>query len=341
MIRLDSNKNMINSRRLTKTKAIKFLVSLSLPDFHLKKIEAVSSNVEVLQSQDKKELLTLVQDADILFAGIFSREMFLAANKLKWIQTLWAGVERFLYPEVVNSHVIITNAGGIHPTPVSEHAVGFMLCFSRKLHFFIRNQVERKWKESDEELLLQFEELPGKTVGIVGLGKIGTAVAEKSKCLGMRVIATRRNLSSPKPDYVDKMVYPENLKELLAESDFVVITLPLTKETDGIIGEAQLRSMKSTGYLINVSRGKVVQENKLIQALKEGWIAGAGLDTFENEPLPNDSALWGMDNVIITPHVAGLTPYYMERLINILTENLKRFINGENLINVIDKTLGY
>jgi len=317
------------------------LISFNLPSLYLKKIEDVSPNVKVLHSQDKKELMNLIKDADILFAGIFSREMFLAASKLKWIQTFWAGVEQFLIPEVVESRVVITNAGGIHQTPVSEHVIGMMLCFSRKLHFFIRGQMQRKWKKRDEELLAQFGELPGKTVGIVGLGRIGTAVAAKAKCLGMNVIATRRNPSAPKPDYVDKVVSPENLNELMAESDFVVLSLPLTKDTDGMIGEAQLRSMKSTSYLINISRGKVIREDKLIQALKEGWIAGAGLDAFENEPLPPDSPLWGMENVIITPHVAGLTPYYLDRVTDLLCENLKRFINGENLINVVDKNLGY
>jgi len=320
---------------------ITLLISFDLPSLYLKKIEDVSPNVKVLHSQDKTELMNLIKDADILFAGIFSREMFLAASKLKWIQTFWAGVERFLIPEVIESQVVITNAGGIHPTPVSEHVIGMMLCFSRKLHFFIREQMQRKWKKRDEELLGQFSELSGKTVGIVGLGRIGTAVAAKAKCLGMNVIATRRNPSAPKPDYVDKVVSPENLKELMAESDFVVLSLPLTKDTDGMIGETQLRSMKNTSYLINISRGKIVQEDKLIQALKEGWIAGAGLDAFENEPLPQDSPLWGMENVIITPHVAGLTPYYLDRATDLLCENLKRFINGENLINVVDKNLGY
>ncbi len=317
------------------------LVSFNLPLVHLRRIEAVSPNVKLIQSTDKKELLALVKDADILFAGIFSLDMFQAAKKLRWIQTLWAGVERFLYPEVVNIKVIITNAGGIHPTPVSEHALGMMLCFTRKLHVFIRNQMERKWKNNDEELLQQFEELPGKTVGIIGLGRIGSALAEKAKCLGMRVIATRRNTSAPKPEYVDKMLPAEDLEELMAESDFVVIALPLTKETDGMIGEAQFKAMKRTGYLINVSRGKTVQEDKLVHALKNHWIAGAGLDTFQNEPLHNDSPLWSLENVIITPHVAGLTPHYMERLTDILTGNLKRFMNGETLINVIDKNLGY
>jgi phosphoglycerate dehydrogenase-like enzyme len=216
-----------------------------------------------------------------------------------------------------------------------------MLLFCRKLHFFVRDQAERKWERYGEGSVEQVEELSGKTIGVVGLGKIGNEVAKKAKCLGMRVIATKRNADTPKPDYVDKLVYPKNLKELLAESDFVVLTLPLTRETERMIGEAQLKSMKKTSYLINVARGRIVQENRLIQALKEGWIAGAGLDTFESEPLPKNSELWSMKNVVITPHVAGSTPYYLERLTDIFCENLDRFIHNKTLINVVDKALGY
>jgi D-2-hydroxyacid dehydrogenase (NADP+) len=155
------------------------------------------------------------------------------------------------------------------------------------------------------------------------------------------VIATKRDISRLGSTTVDHLIHPTNLNELLAEADFVVLSLPLTRETQGMIGEAQLKSMKQTGYLINVSRGRIVQENKLVEALRQGWIAGAGLDTFENEPLPENSELWAFKNVIITPHVAGLTRYYLERLTNIFCENLNRYFRGQPLINVVDKTSGY
>lgn len=211
-----------------------------------------------------------------------------------------------------------------------------------KTALFIRNQMERKWERYESWVSTeQVEELSSKTVGIVGLGRIGTEIAEKARCLGMRVIATKRDPSRPASTSVDRLIHPTSLNQLLAESDFVVLSLPLTKETQGMIGEAHLRSMKRTGYLINVSRGRIVQEDKLIEALRDGWIAGAGLDTFENEPLPKDSELWSFKNVIITPHVAGLTPHYLERLTDIFCENLNRFLSKQPLINVVDKTLGY
>jgi D-2-hydroxyacid dehydrogenase (NADP+) len=321
---------------------MKVLVSFDLPSVYVEKIRGVSPDLEVVQSEDKQGALRLIEDADILFAGFFSKELFLAAKKLKWIQAWGAGVDRFLLPEVVKSPVILTNAGGIHPTPISEHVLGLMLCLCRKLHLFIRNQTDRLWERYEsEEPMEQVEELSGKTVGIVGLGRIGTEIARKAKCLGMRVIATKRDATGPASASVERLFVPTGLNQLLAESDFVVLSLPLTNETLGMIGEAQLKSMKRTGYLINVSRGKIVREDKLIEALKKGWIAGAGLDTFEEEPLPEGSELWGFKNVIITPHVAGQTPFYMERLTRIFCENLNRFIRKQPLMNVVNKTLGY
>jgi len=261
---------------------------------------------------------------------------------LKWIQAWGAGVDNILVPEVVKGPVIVTNAGGVHPIPISEHVLGLMLCQCRKLHLFIKNQAERKWERFESSSSVeQIEELSGKTVGIVGLGRIGTEIAKKAKCFGMRVVATKRNPSKTASKSVDKLLSPADLSRLYAESDFVVLSLPLTKETEGMIGESQFKSMKRTAYFINVSRGKIVQENKLVEAIKEGWIAGAGLDTFETEPLPKESPLWGFKNVIITPHVAGLTPFYMERLTIMFCENLARFLHKQPLVNVVDKNLGY
>jgi len=323
-------------------KKLKVLISFDLPEIYVEKIKDVSPNLDVLRSKDKDEALSLIEDADILLAGFFSKELFLAAKRLKWIQAWGAGVDGILLPEVVKSRVTVTNARGVHPTPISEHVLGLMLCLCRKLHLFIRNQAERKWERFESWTSAeQVEELSGKTVGIVGLGTIGTEIARKAKCLGMNVIATKRDPSQTASTSVDRLVPPSDLNQLLAESDFVVLSLPLTNETEGMIGKAQFKSMKRTAYLINVSRGRIVQEDRLIEALKQGWIAGAGLDTFENEPLPRDSELWGFRNVIITPHVAGLTPYYMERLTAIFCENLHPTIHDRPLINVVDKTLGY
>jgi D-2-hydroxyacid dehydrogenase (NADP+) len=320
---------------------LNLLISFSLPTPYVERIRAFSPKVTVQQSRNKEEALALAKDVDILLAGFFSLELFKAAKRLKWIQTLFAGVDAFLYPEVVKSSVVITNASGVNSIAVSEQVIGMMLCLNRKLHLFMRNQTERRWKTNDAELMFQMDELSGKTAGLVGLGRIGSEIAKKAKCFGMKVIATRRNPSTPKPDYVDKLVPPGNLEELLADSDFVIIQIPLTKDTEGMFGEKELHRMKRTAYLVNASRGNIIKEDALVKALKEGWIAGAALDTFSMEPLPEDSPLWNMQNVIITPHVAGFTPRYMERLTDLFCDNLRRFMNGEPLINVVDKSRGY
>jgi len=313
---------------------IKILVSFGLASQYIQRIEETGLYLEIRQSRDEKELLKLVEDVQVLFAGRFTREMFFAAKQLKWIQYFGAGVDHFLFPELVESSIILTSSSGVHSTPVSEHVLGLMLSFTRGLHLLMRNQLKKKWEK------VPVNELCGKTVSVVGLGNVGREVARKAKCLGMTVIAARRK-ASIKPDYVDELLPPESLQELFTRSDFIVLTVPLTAETEGLVGEAQLRSMKKTSYLINVSRGKIVQEDALVRALEMERIAGAGLDVFEEEPLPNGSKLWNMKNVIITPHMAGSTPYYWERTTSIFCENLKRFVRNEPMINVVDKQIGY
>jgi len=194
---------------------IRVLISFGLPSVFVKKIVNIGKDIEVIQSVEEKDLLDLVKNVDILFAGFFSLEMFLAGRKLEWIQTTGAGVDRFLFPEVVKSRVIITNAGGVFSIPISEHAIGMMLCFCRNLHFFIRNQFQRKWERPKSWASTeQIKELSGKTVGIVGLGKVGGKIAEKAKCLGMRVLATKRDLTLPPPVYVDRLIHTKDMKAL-------------------------------------------------------------------------------------------------------------------------------
>jgi len=184
--------------------------------------------------------------------------------------------------------------------------------------------------------------LRSKTVGIVGLGNIGREVARLAKAFGMRVVATRRSVKRvARAKYVDILLPREQLLRLLSESDFVVLSLPFTSETNKLIGEKELRTMKPTAYLINIARGNIVDEEVLIRALDEHWIAGAGLDVFATEPLPPDSRLWEFPNVIFSPHIAGGMEDYNIRTIELFCENLRRYLSGKNLFNVIDKKKGY
>ena len=256
--------------------------------------------------------------------------------RLRWIQQTGAGADWLLSaPEVVESDVVLTNASGVHAIPIAEHILALMLTLSRRIHRFVRAQRDHEWFRRG-----RLGELDGSTIGIVGLGAIGEKTAEKARGLNMKVLGLRRDPSRTSP-HVERMFGPDELLELLALSDWVVLSAAMTPETRGLIGERELRAMRETAYLINIARGGIVQEKSLIQALDEGWIAGAGLDVFEREPLPDDSPLWDMRNVVITPHFAGATPHYADRVTEIFVENLRRDRAGEALINVVDKRLAY
>jgi len=313
---------------------MKILISFDLSQKYVERVQSCLPGIDVRKSSDPKALLSEIRDAEVLLAGRFNSEMFAAAKKLRWVQAVAAGVDRFLFDDFASSNVILTNARGVHPAQVSDHALALVLAFSRKLNKFMKSQLEQKWAR------LECEELQGRVIGIVGLGAIGREIARKAKCFGMKVVALDKNVSV-QPSSVDELLKPPALLTLLKQSDFVVLSVPLTRETEGLIGERELTAMKRDAILINVSRGRIAREEALVRALREGKIGGAGLDVFEEEPLPSTSELWGMENVIVTPHVAGSTPHYWARVCDIFCENLKRYASGQPLINVIDKKAGY
>jgi D-2-hydroxyacid dehydrogenase (NADP+) len=318
---------------------LKILVDFDLPEVHIREIQSVSPEVQIRKESKDYALIDAVGEAEILFTGEANLKIIKAAPKLRWIHSWGAGVEELLsIPEVARGSVILTNSSGIHSIPISEHVIALMLIFTRKLKEFILFQNNGVWHVPDETY--NFDELKGKTVGIVGLGSIGSEIAKKAKCFGMTVLATRRTITA-KPTFVDELLPSYDLKRLLKESDFVVISAPLTSKTKGMIGAQEFANMKRTAYIINIGRGGIIQQNELISALKQKKIAGAGLDVFETEPLQPNSDLWHMKNVIITPHVAGETAHYYERTTKIFCENLRRYINKTPLINVVDKKAGY
>ncbi|MFQ6095246.1 MAG: D-2-hydroxyacid dehydrogenase [Candidatus Bathyarchaeia archaeon] len=319
---------------------IKVIVTTDiLLEEHLKRISQVSERVKVEKCLDKEEILKAVKDAEIIVGWLFDSEIFHAATSLKWFHAASAGVERFLFKEFVESPVILTNSSGIHRAPMAEVAMAFILCFAKNLPGFMSLKAKKKWARRGDPLR-DVDELTGKTLGVLGLGNVGMEVSSRGKCFGMRVMAVDCR-TVRRPTYVDEVMGLWGLDRILTKSDYLVITVPLTSETRHMIGERELRLMKSDAYLINVSRGAVVDQGALVKALKEGWIAGAGLDVFEEEPLPEDSELWDLENVIITPHISGGTPHYAERLTDIFCENLKRYLEGRPLINLVDKRAGY
>jgi len=300
---------------------------------HLQQIRRLSGKLEVEQATGKAEVLDAVKDAEIVF-GHFDKETFLSARRLRWIQVGSAGVDNYLFPELVDSEVMLTTSSGIHRTQISEMVIAMMLALAKRLDKFMRFQMEPRWEKFTPD------ELAGKTIGILGLGNIGMETAWKAKCLGMRVLALDK-MPMRAPTYVDEILGPEDLDLLLRGSDYLVVAVPLTKETHHLIGEEELKQMKPTAYLVNIARGAAVDNKALIKALKEGWIAGAGLDVFEEEPLPKDSEFWKLDNVIITPHISGATPHYSDRAVEIFCGNLRRYLEGRPLVNVVDKKAGY
>ncbi|HVO95615.1 MAG TPA: D-2-hydroxyacid dehydrogenase [Terriglobales bacterium] len=253
---------------------------------------------------------------------------------LKWLHVTRGGVNTYLTPTVKSRPIQVTGSKGIHGAAFSEFALACILAFAKKLPDCFEAQKQKKWQK------LQPIEIEGSTLGIVGLGTVGSELARKAKALGMRVLATKRTAAG-KPDYVDQLGAPDFLPELLAQSDYVVLLLASVPSTFNIIGAAELRRIKKTAYLINLTGGRAIAESLLVRALKEGWIAGAALDAFARQPLPEDSELWNLPNVIITPRIAGITSQKWTALLPIFSENLRRFITGQPLINLVDKELGY
>ena len=242
----------------------------------------------------------------------------------------------------------------MHAINIGEYVFASILAWTRHLPELFDLQRKKQWP-SDRWTCCQPTELRGSTVGIVGYGSIGREVARLAKAFGMRVLAVKRRsesagehgafelagLGDPAGVLPDALYGPEQLREMLAQCDFVVLAVPLTQETRGMIGEAELRAMKPAAYLVNIARGEVCDEAALIHALQDKWIAGAGLDVFTQEPLPETSPLWTLPNVILTPHISGFTPHYEQRAVDIFCENLRRYIAGQPLLNLVDKSAGY
>lgn len=306
-------------------------------DSHLDEIRALAPGKRLLFTEDRHEIEKCAGAIEIA-SGWVPRDLIYKFENLRWFQQWGAGADWLLHhPELVDHNFILTNASGIHAIPISEHILSFMLAIARDLKRSIRAQEQREWLQHKSEDVF---ELAGKTLILVGVGAIGERTAAIAKALGMRVLGVRRNPLSPSVG-VESMFGPEQLIEVLPQADFVVLTIPLTPETRGMIGEPELKSMKESAYVINIGRGGTIREAHLLRALQEGWIAGAGLDVFETEPLPSDSPFWELDNVIITSHHSGQTPHYSERGLAIFIDNLRRYQAGEPLKNVVDKKLGY
>ena len=287
---------------------------------------------------DNENLASSIVDADV-FMGWIPREIFLKAEKLQWIQSPSSGVDKFIaVPELKNGKVLLTSAVGTHGHVLADHAMGMILSFTRCLNQLLLKQQEKEWFS---KIRPQCRELRGLTMGIVGFGASGQQVAQRAAAFGMRILAVDVE-DKKKPDYVEHIGKSEEMDAIIGKSDVVVVASPYTPKNKALVGEKQISLMKKDTLLIGISRGGVIDQTAVLKALQNGRIAGAGLDVFEEEPLPADDPLWDQKNLIITPHSAGGTQYEIENINNIFKENLEKFLKGDfSLRNLVDKERGW
>ena len=278
------------------------------------KLESRLPESAVRSAATPEETREYLPEAEMLLVGRFHEEWFEYADELRLVQTLSAGVDFLPLSRIESEGVILTNASGVHAEPIGEQVLAYMLQFERGLVETARNQRRGVWER------VEGGELRGKTAGIIGVGAIGSRVAELCAAFGMAVVGTKRDTSDA-PEAVDDLLPADEYHELLRRSDYVVLACPLTDETEGLLGIPEFRLLDSDAVLVNIARGEVVDQGALVRALQYGMIRGAALDVFEEEPLPPESVLWDLSNVVVTPHMAGSTPHKDERWIDIITTN--------------------
>ncbi len=314
---------------------MKILATLELEPRHCEQIRSAVEGVEIFQADSGEEVERLIPEAEILIGG-FSRDLFVQAKRLRWVQTWGAGVDGVLFEEFVESEVVLTSAKGTVGVHLAEHAMALLLSLTRGIAPAIR---EPRW-ENRMPIRRASWELIDRTIGIIGLGGTGLDVARRASAFGMRIIAVDPE-EVELPEFISSCRRMDAFDELLKESDVVVICAPLTNETEGMFDESAFDAMRDHALLINVTRGRIVDEGALLAALEKGQIGGAGLDVTPQEPLPDDHPLWRVPNVVITPHTAGGSPNRDDRLVDLFCENLKRYAAGKPLLSEIDKEKGY
>src|SRR5215467_350968 len=264
------------------------------------------------------------------------REVYLLSNRLRWIHSRSAGLEQALFPELVESEVILTNGSGVFSPSLGEFALGAILYFAKDFRRIIRNQMAGIWEPFDVTMV------SGQTLGIVGYGSIGRAVATRARALEMNVLALRRRLHQEREDVlIDRFYGPEQRSEMLSRCDYILVALPLTEQTKGVIANAEFAVMKKNAVVINVGRGATIDETAMIEALSENRIRGAALDVFDQEPLPQGHPFYSLKNVLLSPHSADHTLGWLDNAMRFFLAQLTRFRHGETLLNIVDKASGY
>ncbi|MBN6187921.1 D-2-hydroxyacid dehydrogenase [Aneurinibacillus sp. BA2021] len=317
---------------------VKIVSTAKMSERHQEKLRTEFPGCKFFFHPHMKEAEEDVQDADVLvtYGEDITPENAAGMRNLRWIQVLSAGMDTMPLSLLADRDILITNASGIHKIPMAEYTFGVMLQAARKMNELYEKQRNSEWDRS-----LRMEELYGKTLGIIGVGAIGEEVARRAKAFGMRVLGVSRS-GAPKPD-CDSMYTQQQLMSVLPQCDYIVVIVPLTEETRHLIGQKELEAMQEHAVLINIARGAVIDEAALLAHLQRGRLRLAVLDVFTEEPLPATSPFWQIKNCIITPHVSGRSPFYMERALEIFRQNLSAYMGGKqmDMINVIDGHQGY
>ena len=328
----------------------KLVVSPALDEARCRRLCELAGAMRIINCDDPAQARDAMPDADAFF-GKITREMLANARQLRWVQSPTASLEHYMFPELVEHSCLLTNMRGIFSDVIADHVLGLILCFARNLHTYVLRQSRGEWSpvggESERAtfssgpacvtaLDRSHQHLADCTIGVVGAGQIGGEILRRASAFGMRFLAVDPVCRSV-PNVLDDVWPTDRLSNLLVESDYVVIAAPHTPATFKLFRTAQFEQMKRSAVLINIGRGAIVDLCDLTDALQRGLIAGAGLDVLEIEPLPADHPLWRMENVVITPHVAGTSPRIAERHLATLLENVRRFIADEPLLNVVDK----
>jgi len=334
--------------------SIKIVSTVVLTEPNRNLIRAAAPGADVLDRacrtpDDARELLA--GGGDVLLTFIMPNDLMQRAPNLKWVQLLSAGADHAM-GAISSASIPMTTASGIHATPIAEYTIASMLAYAHKFHLMVRAQQRHEWLRSGFPGTV--EELNGKTLGVIGYGSIGRETARLGKALGMRVLALKRDpgnrrddgwcpagLGDPDGIIPEKFFGPEQREEILRESDYITVTLPGTAHTKKFLGAREIAAMRPGAYIVNIGRGEVIDEQALIDALKVGKIGGAGLDVFEKEPLPKESPIWDLENVILTPHMSGANRGYMDKACALFADNLRRYRAGQPLLNVVDRQLGY
>jgi phosphoglycerate dehydrogenase-like enzyme len=311
----------------------------TLPAAQVRRIASALPDDQVVDARSPEERLAAFVDAEVIVTARMSADEVAVANNLKWVQSTAVGVE-WLGPLLASRHVVITNVRGVHSETIAEHAMALVLALRRRLHLAASRQATRTWAQTE----LQDVRVPALSESrlvVVGLGAIGSRVAALARGLGMRVTGVRRRLDQPVPDGVERVTGPDGLKAALATADAVVLAAPKTAETRVMIGAEELAAMRPSAVLVNVARGRLIDDAALVDALERGVIAAAGLDAFTREPLADSDPLWRLPNVLITPHTAPFGGDYWEAAVDFFLQNMARYRRGEPLLNVIDRAGGY